>query len=288
MKKLTLKQKSNLKGYIFISPFIIGFLFFFVYPLIQSFVWSFSDIDVKGSLSSELSGFTNYVYALRKDTEFFKLVYTSIGELLIKLPLILIFSFIMANFLKPKFAGRNVIRLIFFLPVVLSSGIVISMEENSLMQDLTGLVTVSSLQEFLMDMNFPVFLAEYIADAVDQVAVIVNSSGIQILIFLAALQSISPSIYEASSIEGATAWESFWKITFPMVLPQIIVCMVYTVVNNFINANSTVISYVYRMAFDKLRFDVAAAMSVIYTLVIVIMLALFVGSTTLASKKYGQ
>lgn len=288
MKKLSLKQRSNLKGYIFIMPFIIGFLFFFVYPLAQSFIWSFSDVSVLGSVSSEWEGFSNYIYALRGDTQFFKLVYTSIGELLIKLPLILIFSFIMANFLKPKFAGRNVIRLIFFLPVVLSSGIVLSMEENSLMQDLTGLVTVSSLQEFLLDMNFPVFLAEYIADAVDQVGVIVNSSGIQILIFLAALQSISPSIYEAASIEGATAWESFWKITFPMVLPQIIVCMVYTVVNSFINANSKVISYVYEMAFDKLRFDVAAAMSVVYTIVIVIMLALFVGTTTFASRKYGS
>lgn len=288
MKKLSLKQRSNLKGYIFIMPFIIGFLFFFVYPLAQSIIWSFSDVSVLGSVSSEWEGFSNYIYALRGDTQFFKLVYTSIGELLIKLPLILIFSFIMANFLKPKFAGRNVIRLIFFLPVVLSSGIVLSMEENSLMQDLTGLVTVSSLQEFLLDMNFPVFLAEYIADAVDQVGVIVNSSGIQILIFLAALQSISPSIYEAASIEGATAWESFWKITFPMVLPQIIVCMVYTVVNSFINANSKVISYVYEMAFDKLRFDVAAAMSVVYTIVIVIMLALFVGTTTFASRKYGS
>lgn len=288
MKKLTLKQKSNLKGYIFILPFIIGFLFFFVYPLVQSVIWSFSDVSVRGSMSYELSGFSNYIYALRKDATFFKLVYSSVGQMLIKLPLILIFSFIMANFLKPKFAGRNVIRLIFFLPVVLSSGIVLSMEENSLMQDLTGLVTVSSLQEFLLDMNFPVFLAQYIADAVDQVGVIVNSSGIQILIFLAALQSISPSIYEAASIEGATAWESFWKITFPMVLPQIIVCMVYTVVSSFINASNEVITYIHGMSFSNLKFDVAAAMSVVYTLVIVIMLALFVGTTSFASRKYGS
>ncbi len=286
MKKLTLKQKENAKGYIFILPFIIGFVFFFAYPLIQSFIWSFGDVSVQNDAALSLTGIGNYVYALRSDPNFYKLVYTSIIEMILRLPLILIFSFIMANFLKPKFRGRNVFRVIFFLPVILSSGIVTSMENFSLVQDLSGLVTVSSLQEFLLDMNFPSFLAEYISEAVDGVTVIVNNSGIQILIFLAALQSISPSIYEAASIEGATAWEGFWKITFPIVLPQIIVCMVYTVVNSFVSANSEVVDYIYSMAFGNFRFGVSSAMSVIYTLVIVIMLALFVGSASYAAKRY--
>lgn len=286
MKKLTLKQKENAKGYIFILPFIIGFLFFFAYPLIQSFIWSFGDVSVQNDAALSLTGIGNYVYALRSDPNFYKLVYTSVIEMVLRLPLILIFSFIMANFLKPKFRGRNVFRVIFFLPVILSSGIVTSMENFSLVQDLSGLVTVSSLQEFLLDMNFPSFLAEYISEAVDGVTVIVNNSGIQILIFLAALQSISPSIYEAASIEGATAWEGFWKITFPIVLPQIIVCMVYTVVNSFVSANSEVVDYIYSMAFGNFRFGVSSAMSVIYTLVIVIMLALFVGSASYAAKRY--
>ena len=137
-----------------------------------------------------------------------------------------------------------------------------------------------------MDMNFPSFLAQYISDAVDGISVIINNSGIQILIFLAALQSISPSIYEASSIEGATAWENFWKITFPMVLPQIIVCMVYTVVNSFISANNEAVKYIYNMAFGNFRFGVSSAMSVVYTIVVIIMLLLFVGSSSYASKRY--
>jgi len=286
LKKLTLKQKENAKGYIFILPFIIGFVFFFTYPLIQSFIWSFGDVSVQNDAALSLTGIGNYVYALRSDPNFYKLVYTSVIEMVLRLPFILIFSFIMANFLKPKFRGRNVFRVIFFLPVILSSGIVTSMENFSLVQDLSGLVTVSSLQEFLLDMNFPSFLAEYISEAVDGVTVIVNNSGIQILIFLAALQSISPSIYEAASIEGATAWEGFWKITFPIVLPQIIVCMVYTVVNSFVSANSEVVDYIYSMAFGNFRFGVSSAMSVIYTLVIVIMLALFVGSASYAAKRY--
>ena len=286
LKKMTLKQKENLKGYIFILPFIIGFVFFFVYPFMQSFLWSFGDVAFQGNADLTLKGISNYIYALRSDPEFYKLVYSSVIEMMLRLPLILIFSFIMANFLKPKFAGRNVFRVIFFLPVILSSGIVTSMENFSLVQDLSGLVTVSSLQEFLVDMNFPSFLAEYISGAVDGVATIVNNSGIQILIFLAALQSISPSIYEAASIEGATAWEGFWKITFPMVLPQIIVCMVYTVVNSFVSANSQTVNYIYEMAFANFRFGVSSAMSVIYTLVIILMLALFVGTTAYAAKRY--
>ena len=286
MKKMTLKQKDNLKGYLFILPFIIGFVFFFAYPFLQSFLWSFGDVSFQNNVSLTMTGIENYIYALRKDPNFYQLVYTSVIEMMLRLPLILIFSFIMANFLKPKFAGRNIFRVIFFLPVILSSGIVSSMENFSLVQDLSGLVTVSSLQEFLIDMNFPSFLAEYISSAVDGVATIVNNSGIQILIFLAALQSISPSIYEAASIEGATAWEGFWKITFPIVIPQIIVCMVYTVVNSFVSANSKAVNYIYEMAFTNFRFGVSSAMSTVYTLVIVIMLAIFVGSAAYAAKRY--
>jgi len=283
---MTLKQKDNLKGYLFILPFIIGFVFFFAYPFLQSFLWSFGDVSFQNNVSLTMTGIENYIYALRKDPNFYQLVYTSVIEMMLRLPLILIFSFIMANFLKPKFAGRNIFRVIFFLPVILSSGIVSSMENFSLVQDLSGLVTVSSLQEFLIDMNFPSFLAEYISSAVDGVATIVNNSGIQILIFLAALQSISPSIYEAASIEGATAWEGFWKITFPIVIPQIIVCMVYTVVNSFVSANSKAVNYIYEMAFTNFRFGVSSAMSTVYTLVIVIMLAIFVGSAAYAAKRY--
>lgn len=286
MKRLSLKQKENLKGYIFILPFIVGFLFFFVYPFIQSVVWSFGDVDFQNNAAFNFGGIQNYIYSLRSDPEFYQLVISSVADMVLQLPLILIFSFLIANILKPEFAGRNIFRVIFFLPVILSSGIVVSMENYSLMQDLSGLVTVSALQELLIDMNFPSFLAEYISDAVDGIAVIINKSGIQILIFLAALQSISPSIYEASSIEGATAWENFWKITFPMVLPQIIVCMVYTVVNSFISANNEAVKYIYEMAFGNFRFGVSSAMSVVYTVVIIIMLLLFVGSASYASKRY--
>ncbi len=286
MKKMTLVQKENAKGYIFILPFIIGFIFFFAYPFIQSVFWSFGEVTFKGGVAVNLTGLKNYIYALRSDASYYKLLYTAVVEMVVKLPLILIFSFIMANFLKPQFAGRNVIRLIFFLPVILSSGIVTSMEDYSLMQDLSGIVTVSSLEQFLVDMNFPGFLAGYISSAVEQVGTIVNSSGIQILIFLAALQGISSSIYEAASIEGATSWECFWKITFPMVLPQIIVCMVYTLVNCFINANNKVMEHIYNTAFVKFNFGVSSSMAVIYSLIIIVMLAIFVGSASYAAKRY--
>ena len=283
---MTLVQKENAKGYIFILPFIIGFIFFFAYPFIQSVFWSFGEVTFKDGVAVNLTGLKNYIYALRSDASYYKLLYTAVVEMVVKLPLILIFSFIMANFLKPQFAGRNVIRLIFFLPVILSSGIVTSMEDYSLMQDLSGIVTVSSLEQFLVDMNFPGFLAGYISSAVEQVGTIVNSSGIQILIFLAALQGISPSIYEAASIEGATSWECFWKITFPMVLPQIIVCMVYTLVNCFINANNKVMEHIYNTAFVKFNFGVSSSMAVIYSLIIIVMLAIFVGSASYAAKRY--
>ncbi len=285
---MTLEQKTNAKGYVFILPFIIGFVFFFAYPIIQTVFWSFCDVNVQGSISVNFNSIQNYIYALRKDANFFKLLYSSVGRMLIQLPLILIFSFVMANFLKPKFHGRNIIRLIFFMPVVLTSGVVATIEKNTLITELEGLVTVSQIQEFLLDMNFPAFLAQYISDAVDGISLIVNNSGIQILLFLAALQSISPSIYESASIEGATAWESFWKITFPMVLPQVVVAMVYTIVSLFISSNNEVVSYIQDMSFGNLKFGISSAMSMVYTLIIVIVLAVFVGTTTYATKKYGE
>ena len=123
-------------------------------------------------------------------------------------------------------------------------------------------------------------------ELINQILDIVNASGIQILIFLAALQSISPSLYEASAIEGATAWEEFWKITFPMVSPQMIVCLFYTVVDQFLVSNSSVISYINKLALPELQFGYSAAAGWIYTVLIIAVLAVFGLSLNAAVRRY--
>ena len=204
-------------GYLYILPFIIGFAFLFLYPMIQSVLYSFGTLDQNNGFRLVLEGLENYKKALTKDAVFYRYLLTSVKDMLIELPVILIFSFIMANLLKSGFSGRNIIRVVFFLPVVLSSGIVGRIEADNAVQGMYtdmmtgsgGLVSQDALRQFLLDSNISTSLATYIMDAIGGILNTVNDSGIQILIFLAALQSISPSLYEASSLEGASAWENF-------------------------------------------------------------------------------
>ena len=195
MKKSTLQQRKDAKGYWFLIPFLLGFFLLFAYPLVQSFLYSLGDMNAETGYQIQITGFDNYIDAIRKDTKFYRFLIVSLGDIATKTPIILIFSFLLANLLRPKFAGRNMIRMIFFLPVVLASGVVPTMEAGNLVQDMVsssmssasaGLVNETSLQTFLMDINFPSTIASYIITAVSTIVDVINSSGIQILIFLAA------------------------------------------------------------------------------------------------------
>lgn len=293
-KNSGLIRNREYKGLLYVLPFIIGFIVFYAYPLIQSFVYSLGDLDAQNGYKPVISGFAHYITAIRKDTVYYQYLIESIQDMAFKLPVILVFSFLMANILKPEFAGRNTVRLILFLPVILASGIVIRIEANDMVQgvfssmvsDESSLVSSEDLSEFLLGLGFPNAFSSFIMSAVEQISSIVNSSGIQILIFLSALQSISPSLYEASAVEGASGWENFWLITFPMVTPQIIICAVFTIIDLFCNSNNKVMQYIHTQAFSNMQFGLSSAMSWIFTGVIIISLLLYVGFFTLIQKQY--
>ena len=290
-------QKSSIKGWLFISPFVIGFLFFFAIPIVQSFLYSFGELSQETNFGLKLTGFGNYQKALFEDSLFYQKIMAVIPQIMVKIPVILIFSFIMASLLKAEFPGRNAIRLIFFLPVIVATGIVLTIEAADVVQSTmqgrleessTLLITEETLSGLLRQFNFPSTFSSFLMSLINEISSIVNASGIQILIFLAALQSISPSLYEASAIEGASAWEEFWKITFPMVSPQMIVCLFYTVVDQFLVSNSKVIAYINELAFPLLQFGYSAAAGWIYTVLIVVVLLLFGGILTAAVRRYEQ
>ena len=161
-----------------------------------------------------------------------------------------------------------------------------AMLNSALSEETTNMISVESLQQFLLNINISTKLASYIIGIVTNILPIINHSGIQILIFLSALQSIPESLYEAASIDGASAWENFWKITFPMVIPQMIVCLVYTIIDLFVSTNNSVISYIYGIAFNKIEFGLSAAMSCIYTLIVTAVLGVFVFIFTRLFKHY--
>ncbi len=280
-----MEQRHNVQGYLFVLPFIFGFFVLFLYPLLQSFLYSFGDLDASADFKLVFTGINNYISALRSDAVYYRYITTAVRDMLYEMPVILIFSFIIANFLKNKFPGRGVIRLILFIPVILSSGVVATLESGDIMQgamnsalseETSSMISAEDLKGFMMNLNISSDFTGYIAAMITNILSIINHSGIQILIFLTALNSIPVSLYEASSIDGASAWENFWKITFPMTVPQMIVCLVYTIIDLFVSNNNKVIVYTYQTAFDKMQFGLSSAMSWIYTVIVTAVLGLFV------------
>lgn len=269
----------------FALPFVIGFCAFFLYPLVQSVVFSLNDMEILPSgYALSFTGLANYRDALFRHDTYVRTFTETISAMLINVPLILMFSFFIATLLNQEFKGRLIARVVFFLPVILSSGVVLTWERTDFMmvalQSAEGEGTLMNNPEilsFLYDLALPMELVDYIVAALNRLPDIIRSSGVQILIFLAGLQSIPSALYEASSIEGATSWESFWKITFPMMSPLILTNVVYTVVYTLTTADNPLIGMIRDTAFGGMGFGVSSAMSWMYFLSIFVILAIAVG-----------
>lgn len=283
IRRLTLKQKRAFLGVAFITPWLLGFLFLFATPLLQSLRFSFSELKVApGGYTLDFIGFQNFKDALFVDPNYNRILTQSLTEMAWNVPMILFFSLFTATLLNSKFRGRPIARAIFFLPVILASGAVASAQSSGLIQ-LTGSSEVAqelglaqngfdplSLVFMLAQAGLPDLFIEYIVDAVQRIYEIISSSGVQILIFLAALQSVPVTMYEVAKMEGATPYETFWKITFPMVSPLILTNIIYTIIDSFTESQLT--RTIYTTAFQAQNFGLSASMSWIYTLVISILL----------------
>lgn len=290
-RKLTLQGKDAVAGYLFIIPFLVGFFGLFLPMLLKSVMFSFSNMTVeKGGYVLEKaanSGFEHYIRALTIDPKFNLQLLGAVKDMAVNVPLILIFSFFAANLLNQKFRGRGVARSIFFFPVILTSGIVLGIESSDLLQATLGpegmlsaddASTVFNVATFLLKYtNLPSGIVTYLSEAVLGIYDIVIASGVQILIFLAGLQGISPSLYEASNMEGATAWENFWKITFPMISPLILVNAIYTIIDSFTSANNELMSLIKKTIFNDVRYGYGSAMAWIYFLVIAVIISVVGG-----------
>ena len=289
----SLDRRKARAGWLFVLPFIIGFVLIYLPIIFESVQLSFFRIHVLagGGYELEAVGWENYRQALFVNPNFVSTLISGIGELAFDIPAILIFSLFMAVLLNQKMAGRAVFRAIFFVPVILSTGIMESIEAQNLqseymegeegMNDGTGentaaeIVSAIDVAQLFANMRVGTGIVEYVTAAINNIYDIVNRSGVQMLIFLAGLQSISPAIYESVQIDGATAWETFWKITFPMISPMILVNAVYTVIDSF-TTESTVMTYI-NNASQTLKdqgMAISTAMSWIYFLVVIAILGL--------------
>lgn len=294
-KKLTLLQKRGLTGMLFVLPWVVGFVLFYVRSLIMTAQFSFNELTidtVNGGYLLENVGWENFRYAFKVHGSFKQVLTSSIGNMLIDVPLIIFFSLFMAMLLNKKFPGRAIVRAIFFLPVILNSDAISAAMELSEQMMAGGIssqaaevtATVGNTMAFdidylismFMNLGIPASLLDYVVAAVDRINDIISASGIQIVIFIAALQSIPGSMYEVAKIEGATGYETFWKVTFPMVMPHIITNVVYTIVDNF--TQSEVVELAYEVAFDQFNYGLSSVFSLVSTVITCIILVVVVGA----------
>ncbi|MBQ9120546.1 MAG: sugar ABC transporter permease [Lachnospiraceae bacterium] len=293
-KRKTLAQKNAIAGYLFILPFIIGFLAFLAYPLIESLQMSFCKVTVEvGGFNKEFIGLANFKKAFTVDPEFTRLLTESLSSMAYRVPATLIFSFFVALLLNQDFKGRGFVRAIFFLPVILSSGVIVGLEyNNTLLQGMEDVVQESggnssitaTLQAILDTGGVGSKFFGYVFDILDSVYDVAIASGIQIIIFLSGLQTISSSMYEAAKIEGCTAWESFWKITFPMVSSLILVNIVYSIIDFLIRTDNEVMEKINDTMMPMMDYGFSSAMA--WSYFVIVMAVVGVISLIVSKKVY--
>ncbi len=282
-----LQKRKAISGYLFILPFIIGFLVFMVKPLFQSLYMSFCNVELgAGNFNPVWNGIANYYNAFRVDPDFTRLLTEELSRMVLYSIAIMVFSFFVALILNQEFHGRALVRAVFFLPVILSSGVIIGLESNNqLMSTLQQTIETSAegvsvtavLENLLRTSGVGVKAFEKVFEVIDNIYDIAIASGIQIIIFLSGLQTISSSMYEAAAIEGCTKWESLWKITFPMVSSLFIVNWIYTIVDFCMRTDNEVIKKISTVMVTQLQYGYASAMSWVYFVIVIA----FVGISSL-------
>ncbi len=286
-KKLAYEKRKALYGYGFISLWMFGTLVFFLVPLIKSLWYSFNKVAIgTGKMDTEWVGLKNFEYVLNVDPEYADNLKSVLLETLWKTPLVLIFSLFIAVILNQKFKGRTFARAIFFLPVIIATGPVYKIINGDMgstgntgagqFSTMFSTNLVGELMQFLGIYGLSDNMSTIIQTVADNIFGIVWSAGIQILIFLAALQNIPPSAKEAAQMEGATAWEYFWKITFPYVSPFILANLIFTVIDSFSSPTNAVMKRLHVMR-DQWEFGYASAMAWIYFLIVLVAIAIISG-----------
>mgnify|MGYP002675475109 CR=1 FL=1 len=290
----SLEKKKARAGYLFVAPFLVGVILIYLPILLDSIWFSFNNINIDVVGENRVivllpQGFKYYVEAFTTDPQFVTKLLSGIQQLIFEVPAIIIFALFIAVVLNQKMLGRAAFRAIFFIPVIISTGLMESINASDLMSgaaeggidDGSGgngaaqIISVLDVELLFESMKVGGDLVKYVVGLVNNVYNIINFSGVQMLIFLAGLQSISPAIYEASEIEGATAWETFWKITFPMISPMILVNTVYTIIDSFTKKSNVTMAYI--TSIYSGNESKATAMSWIYFIVVILIIAIVAG-----------
>ena len=255
--KLDLHTRNSLKGLVFVSPYILGVLMFFIYPIIFSLRLSVStDIKVVGM---HMSGFSlsQYIRGFVVDVDFLPTFGAAIKDTMVNFPLIIVLSLIIAVLLNRDIKFRGLFRVIFFIPFLLGSGEVM----QQLLNQGVDRAVLNIMDGRLIPYNVLMYFGSTVTNAVQTIlgvlVTVLWGCGVQILLFLSGLQSISPALYEAAKIDGATEWEIFWKVTIPMISPMMLLNLVYTLVDSFTNKSSELLTYVNKVGLKEFQYGSA-------------------------------
>ena len=284
----SLQRQKSLYGYVFVIPFIVGMISVFIPMMIKTVQFSFSDIEM-GTEGYTLvdAGLKYYNKILFEDPFYVRQLLDSLSSLLVDTAIILIYALFMATLLSRDIKGRGAFRAIMFLPVIIATGIIDRADSisaqvlsssvlSSAGDTAQGMFTSFDIETLILSLQLGDGFVEFIVGVINDMYGIITRSGVQLLIFLAGLQSISPAIYESATVEGATWWESFWKITFPMITPMLIVNTVYTVADSFTAYDNTLMSRIYSVI-SGTDYSLGSAMSLLYFVVLAVVLAIVIG-----------
>lgn len=271
-REISLRSREALYGYGFILIWIVGFALFAALPLFETFRYSFNQVSVTATaINLEFVNWANYSRALFTDPTFIELLIGYTVEMLVSVPIVLIFAMIIAMFLNLKFRFKGLFRVIFFLPIVITSGPVIKELTEQGAASAPGIASVPAVVDLLAEM--PRALRAPVEYLLTSFILILWFSGVQILIYLSSLQKIDRSVYEAASIDGASGWETFWKIVLPSLSTATIVNAVYTIVTLSHFSENKVIRYIYDQTYNlQGGIGYASAMSFLYFGLMVILL----------------
>lgn len=283
--KLSIEKQMKVEGYVFVAPFIIGILIFFIYPVFISLRLSFGKVERLAGFQIIWAGFTNYINALFVETSFVPLFLEVVKSTFLKIPLIIVFSFILAVMINKKIRFRGFFRFVFFLPFILGTGFVL--EQLNVLGVQTKALSLES--SIFITPSMIAYLGPEVSEAVNGflnvIVQVLWSCSVQILLFLSGLQSISPSLYESASVDGATEWEKFWKITLPMCTPVMVINIIYTITDGFTSITNPMTTYINNFAFKARWYEYSAAVSWLYTAFVFVLIIIVI---LLFGRNYGS
>lgn len=278
---MTMHRRNNLEALMFLTPWIIGTCVFFVNAIFSSIRLSFSEIVQLRGFVMEWRGWVNYQNIFMYDINFVPTFVEVVIDTVINTPLVLVFSLIIAMLINQPVPGKGIFRTCFFIPVLLGSGYVM---EQLLKIDATGSVGVGIVLPKVLQEMLGTTMVSVVQPFLDRITLILWNSGVQIILFLAGLQGISSSLYEAAKCDGATQWEMFWKITLPMISPIILLNFIYTLVMYFTSSDNALVKYILDSVFARTQFAKGAAMGWVYFLFVFVLCGLVFGVLKLGAR----